>query len=273
MMSPLATVTAPGVFTDLAEDTYLSDAAVAPHLGRPLSQSGAKTLLRSPAKFAYEREHGRPDKKAYDLGHAAHRFILRKGNEIARVHADDWRSKAAQAEGAAARASARVPLLAKDYRAALDMAKAVKRHPTFGQLFREGQPEVSAYWIDPETGVTCRGRADWLHPRACVDVKTAVDASPAGFAKAVANFRYDLQAAAYSEAWPGLPFVFVVVETAPPHLCAAYVLPVDALAVGAADWHRALRLYAEYESSGVWPGYSPEIETLALPRWYWHQNA
>lgn len=266
-------VTATGLYPDLAEDDYHRDNQLSPELGRSLSVSGAKTLLRSPARFAWERDHGRPDKAAYDFGHGAHRFILGKGNDIERVHADSWRTKTAQDADRAARAAGRVPLLVKDVRRALDVAKAVKRHPTFGQLFREGQAEVSAYWIDEATGVTCRARADWLHPRAVVDVKTAQDASPAGFAKAAANYRYDMQAAAYGEAFgQHLPFVFVVAEVTAPHFCAAYVLPDEALAIGRAAWHRALEIYAECESSGEWPGYSGEIETLTMPGWYYRQN-
>ncbi len=267
-------VEAPGLY-DIDETLYHADTHLAPTLGRSLSASGAKSLLRSPARFKWERDNGaRPDTATFDTGHAAHRFILRKGNDVGRVHADTWRTNTAKAEAAALRAAHRVPLLVKDYLAALDMAKAVRRHRNFGRLFDDGAAEQSAYWIDDATGVTCRARADWLHPHAVIDVKTAADASPAGFAKAVANFRYDLQAVVYGEAFGAdLPFVFVVVETAPPHFCAAYVLPAEALAIGRNDWHRALAMFAECESTGVWPSYSEEIETLTLPGWFYRQSA
>jgi hypothetical protein len=29
----------------------------------------------------------------------------------------------------------------------------------------------------------------------------------------------------------------------------------------------AIDAYAEHESAGTWPGYSPEIEVLSMPRW------
>jgi hypothetical protein len=272
-------VDGPGLYLDIPEDRYHRDDALAPELGRSLSSSGAKALTtRTPAHFAWEQVHGRPDRKVFDIGHAAHRFILGRGNEIQRVHARDWRTAAAKAEAAEARLAGRVPLLAEDYRAALGMAKAVKRHPTFGQLFTDGDPEVSGYWIDPDTGVTCRARADWLHPRALIDVKTCDNAGPAAFAKAVANLRYDIPAAAYSEGFriltgELLPFVFVCVEKEPPHLTAAYVLPADSIEQGRHDWHVALARFAECESAGVWPGHSPEIQTLDMPAWYYRQTA
>lgn len=265
----------PGLYADIDESTYLDDNGLDPALGRSLSASGAKTLTGgTPARFAYEREHGREDKRAYDVGHGAHRFILGKGSEIVRVHADSWRTKAAQLQADIARACGKVPLLVDDYRAALNMAKAVKRHPTFGRFFTEGEAEVSAYWIDEATGITLRCRFDWVHPRALIDVKTAVDASPDGFAKAVANFRYDMQAAHYIEGYEvltgrRLPFVFVVVEKTEPYLVAAYTLPAEALERGARDNARAREVFAACESAGEWPGYSSEIQQLDMPAWFY----
>ena len=42
-------VTGPGIYRDLPEGRYHADDALAPELGRSLSQSGAKTLLASHA--------------------------------------------------------------------------------------------------------------------------------------------------------------------------------------------------------------------------------
>ena len=75
----MSTVTGQGVYRRLPETTYHADSDLAPELGRSLSQSGAKTLLSSPARFAWERERGRPSKDAYDLGTLAHALILGSG--------------------------------------------------------------------------------------------------------------------------------------------------------------------------------------------------
>ena len=45
----------PGVYHGRPETLYHADADLAPRLGRSLSQSGAKTLLDSPQRFAWER--------------------------------------------------------------------------------------------------------------------------------------------------------------------------------------------------------------------------
>lgn len=267
----MTTITGPGLW-DVDQATYLADTALLPELGRSLSFSGAKVLLANPARFAWEREHGRPERAAFDFGHAAHLYVLGEGGTIARVDADSWRSKAAQDARTAAYAAGQVPLLAADDDRARALAEAVRAHPTAGAILSQGKAEQSLYWVDEPTGVTCRGRVDWLRDNVAVDVKTTDDASPEAFARSCANFRYDLQAAFYTtglHAVTGrlLPFVFIAAEKAPPHFVATYTLDDDALDRGHRDMRRALDLYAECESSGEYPSYSTEIETLALPRW------
>lgn len=268
----MTTVTAPGLW-ELEEAAYHADTALTPELGRSLSYSGAKTLLRAPALFDHQREHGRADTDEFDFGHAAHKYILGVGEQVVRVNAKDWRTKAAQEAKAKAREAGHIPLLLKDVRRALNMAKAVKRHPVVKHILSDGEPERSAFWIDQATGITCRARFDWLRSNAIVDVKTTQDASPSAFAKAVERYRYDMQAAWYQDGalevtGQLLPFVFIAVEKDPPHLLAVYTLDETALQAGRASNAEARATFAECESSGQWPGYGPEIRELSLSRWH-----
>lgn len=265
-------IDAPGWY-DVPEATYHADRNLAPALGRSLSSSGAKTILDCPARFAWQRDNP-VVKDAYDFGHVAHARLLGFGDEhITVVDADSWRTKAAQEQRDEARAAGKVPILAADSERAWALVTAVMEHPVAGAAFaRAGQAEQSLYWIDDETGVTCRGRVDWLLPNAIVDLKTTVNASPAKFSRSLVDYGYALQAAWYQqgiEALTGerLPFVHVVVEKEPPHLVAVYQVDTDALAFGAERARDARVLFAECESSGVWPGYSPDIELVSLPAW------
>lgn len=268
----MSTVTAPGFYA-LPELDYHADTQLAPELGRSLSVSGAKTILRTPALFDYQRKHGRPPKDAFDVGTLAHELILRGGDKRIRViDCYDWRTKASQDAKKAAHADGLVPVNRADLLEASRIAAAVRKHPLASAILSEGRPEVSFYWIDLATGITCRGRVDWLRDNAIVDVKTTKDASAHAFAKDAANYRYDMQADYYTdgiEAITGrrLPFLFLCVEKEPPHLIAAYQLDEDALARGHRDNAEARRIYAECESAGTWPGYSTDIELLSLPRW------
>lgn len=263
-------VSSPGIY-EVPEEDYHADRVLDPHLGRSLSGSGVKAILRSPARFAWERAHP-VFKGAYDLGSTAHALALRSGAPIVRVQARDWRGKADQAERARIREAGQTPANWTEMRAALEMAKAMRRHPTAGPLL-DGDVEQSLYWLDADTGVTCRGRVDVWRPDALVDVKTTQDASPAGFAKQWSNLRYDLPAAHYLDGahtltgeW--LRFIWVCVEVEPPHLVAVYEFQREDLEAALRDVARARAIYAECESSGQWPGYPDGITPLTPPRWH-----
>lgn len=263
----------PRIDYDLAERLYHADPA--------LSSSGARAILKSPARFAYDRVHGRPDTQAFDEGKAAHSLVLGTGAPLVvprdglGVPYSDWRSDDAKAQVAAARAEGCVPVKADQLAAVRAMVAAVRRHPRAGALLDRdgpGQPEVSGFWLDSETGAECRVRFDWLRPDAIVDLKTTDDASPHGFARSAAKYGYHQQDPWYRDGAAALglgdlPFVFVVVEKDPPHLVACYELDDEALAAGWRRNRRALELFARCTETGRWPGYPEHIQRLSLPRW------
>lgn len=165
------------------------------------------------------------------------------------------------------------------YQAAVRQAAALRALPDVAALLEDGSPEVSAYWTDEATGILCKCRPDWVAPVAMgtgvilVDVKTASDASPEGFARSAADLGYHLQAAWYCEGYArasGLEvhgMVFAVVESAFPHAVAAYMLDDIALGKGHAALRTALTRFAECDRANSWPGYPAEIMTLQLPPW------
>jgi hypothetical protein len=262
---------------DLPEHEYHRDPA--------LSSSGARAILRSPARFAYDREHGRADTTAFDEGHAAHALVLGVGAPLftpcdpqtGEPYAE-WRSADAKRQVAEARAAGCTPLKADQAATVTAMAARLREHPEAGRLLAagSGRPEVSGFWTDNATGVACRVRFDWLHWTGrgwvAVDYKTSPDASPDAFARSAAKYGYHQQDPWYRDGAAALglgevPFVFVVQEKDPPYLVGCYELDDEALAAG---WRRnraALDLFATCAASGVWPGYADHITTLSLPRW------
>jgi hypothetical protein len=268
-------ITEPGLYPDIPEDEYHRD----PVMGGSLSVTSAKLLLPPsvPAKFKYAREHPHVSTKAMDLGTVVHGLGLGTGQEIAVVQADSWRGKAAQNERDEAEALGMVPMLAKDHAEAKAIAGALLAHPTAGALLDGIDAEVSMFAVDPEFGIWLRGRADAMtlaySMPTVVDVKTTKDASPAGFAKSVADFGYHRQDPWYRQLWAEIlgcdpdeiDFVFAVVETEPPYLVATYRVDAAAVDVGREQNRIAREVYADCTESGIWPGYSEEIEDLELP--------
>jgi hypothetical protein len=277
-LAPGVVVAGPGVYGPevLSERAYHEDRSLAPELGRSLSQSGAKTLLRSPARFAYERDHGRPPKAAFDLGSTVHALALRDPDSRIRVaDCTDWKTAKWQAYRDEAYADGLIPVTRTQLRQASLVARAVRRHPLAARVLSQGRPGVSAYAVDPETGVTLRCRIDHLHPAAIVDLKTTAygRGTPDAFGRSAAEYDYPLQAAFYQYVWrlatgELLPFVTITVETEPPYFVTVGQYDPEDMATGYARMRQAIDLYSELESSGNYDPPATDIVTFELPPWY-----
>jgi hypothetical protein len=269
-------VTEPGIYDDIPERQYHADTELAPHLGRSLSASGAKTLLKSPERFAYEREHGRPATDSMDTGTLVHALVLRGGDTRLRViDAYNWRKPEHQQTRKEYREQGLVPCHRGELLAASEVARAVRHHPLAGGIFAKGRPEVSIYWIDTATGITCRGRIDWVHDKALVDLKTVGrygGAEPETFGRQSANLEYPMSAAHYIDGWLTLtgellPFITVTVEIDPPHFITVGQYLDEDLEAGRARMTAAKEEFARRESSGEWSD-PPQIVTIPVPAWY-----
>jgi len=277
-------ITEPGVY-DIPDAVYHAD----PIPGGSLSSSGARKLLppSCPAKFRHWADNGQAPKTAFDLGHAAHKHVLGAGAPLVVVDAADWRTKAAKEQRDQAYADGRVPLLAKDHERVIDMAAALLKHPTAAALFQphSGKPEQSLFWTDQRTGVRCRARLDWLrHPapgrRLIIpDYKTCDSADLEHIQRAIYNYGYHQQAAFHLDGIRALDldadpvFLLVFQETAAPYLVTIVQPDLAALRIGRQLNHEALEVYAECDRTGVWPGYSDDIELISLPAWVESRHA
>lgn len=272
------TVTEPGAYDDMPLDVYHRD----PVPAGSLSSTGARKLLHPscPAKFHYEQTHGQEPKDEYDFGTAVHTFTLGTGPRIVAVDARSWQTGAAREQRAAERAEGNVPLLAKDYARAKEVARAVRNNPAAAALLRpdRGVAEQSLFWIDPQTGVWRRARPDLRTTSAegrclIVDVKSTESAAPDDFARSIYKFGYHQQGDTYIDGVKALDlgedpeFLMVAVEKQPPYLCEVYALDVFAKDLGRARNRRALEVFKDCTATGHWPGYTDEITYLALPGW------
>lgn len=280
-------ITEEGVRYDLPEDVYHRD----PVKGGSLSYSGAKKLLAEggPELFAYEREHPPAPSAEMELGTAAHKLVLGVGQEVLVVQAKDWKTKAAQQMRDEAREAGKLPLLAAQMDTVHAMAAKLREHEWASKLLGQaGRPEASAFWQDPDTNLWWRCRWDKMpepdpaRRPVLADYKTCADASPTGFAKAAANYRYYMQASVYTAGYNcvfgtriGAPAAFVLIaqEAKAPYRVACYELHPAALRKGREDAARAMAIYAECTETGHWPGYSPGIELLDLPYWAYREDS
>ena len=216
------------------------------------------------------------------MGTALHTHVLELDQWDARYvmapEGIDRRTKQGKAEWEAfsVAAAGRTVISRADAELVMNMARAVFAHPAAAFLLgKPGKAETTWMWTDEATGLQCKCRPDWLldDGSLIVDLKTTEDASPAGFRKSIANWRYHCQSSWYLDgvqvATGQRPsgFLFVAVEKKPPHAVAVYAADEEMIAAGQVTAARDLQLLADCKAAGRWPGYSDQIESISLPPW------
>jgi len=256
----------------MPEDLYHLD----PVAEGSISSTGVKEILRTPAHFAWYREHGRPDKTDFELGRVFHSIVLGTGAEYVPLPFDAWTTKDAKAARAQALQAGLTPLKTSEWAQVQAMVAGFRASP-LSALLDGGIAERSMFWRDEETGVWCRGRLDLSNKATIVDLKTSKNASKEAFRRDAANYGYHDQYALYLRGVRALraqlgidddvepEFIHLVVEKTPPYLTAAYEFDRLACEVGDARVTKALKTFRDCQATGLWPGYPVDIQPLSLP--------
>jgi exodeoxyribonuclease VIII len=103
-----------------------------------------------------------------------------------------------------------------------------------------------------------------------LDLKTTEDASPYAFGRSALKYRYDVQAAFYTDILEanGLTvegFVFIAVEKTAPFAVAVYVIEDEDINKGREKYLENLKVWRECKDTGKWPGYG--MGKLMLPNY------
>lgn len=262
----------PNIYQGMANDAY--------HASPGISNSGLSDVLQSP--WHYYARHLDPlrpiqTEKAGQLeGTLAHCAIL-EPDELDKRYAVGPtvnRNTKVWKEFVAAHPD-QICIQEEQYATACRQRDAVWALPDIAAALSNGKSEVSAFWNDPETGVLCRCRPDFVHEASAgvvlIDVKTYSDASPAEFSRQIARKGYYRQDAFYSDGYAlasgrkVLAFLFVAVEMPWPNAASAVMLDADSIQAGRTMYRRALDTYAECLAKNEWPSYSTAIDLVSLP--------
>jgi len=156
------------------------------------------------------------------------------------------------------------------------MAKSIQDNPYAAHLLFQCQHRETPLFAELQ-GVGCKALLDahgtdgveWI----IVDLKTTDDASPDAFARKVANYDYDFQAAYYSailaqtEQIEVPPFWFwIAVEKTAPYTSVVYSA-TEWTQSGEEKMIRALDLYKECKATGQWPQPYQGLQQLPKPKW------
>ena len=271
MIDDIATLTQSGLIPGVPNDQY--------HASRGVSKSQLDHMAKSPAHYLAALTTPRKETPAMRIGSLFHGLVLEPERvKIAVAPVCDKRTKDGKATWEAfccENAGAEI-VTAEEGEMLTGMVASVRAHPAASALLSgPGIAEGSAYWIDEYSGELCRCRPDFYRSDLgiIVDLKSTRDASPKGFAKAIANYNYHTQNAFYSDGVESSTgdyikgFIFVACESTAPYCTAVYQLDMQGVEAGRTEYRRLLLDLADCKASGKWPAYSDRIETISLPAW------
>lgn len=161
------------------------------------------------------------------------------------------------------------------------MADSMRRLPiefdgglriTAGELLGMCQTEVTVRWIDEDTGIQCKLRADLYCEELAFggDLKSARSASQSAFSRAINTRRYHVAHAHYCEGFRASGstlkhFVLFPVEKVKPYIAASWHVDSVSEERGWALRQRAMRRLNQCLQTGEWPGYTRTIAPIGIP--------
>jgi hypothetical protein len=261
-----------------------------------LNMSRLKEIGRSPKHYVYRAAHPL-ESKPLTLGKAAHCAVLEperfdtdfviwnkltkngSGN-IAPQSGEQWETFKAQHVGKSI-------ITVKERDAAMAIQQAIRAEPAAMRYLETGDPEVTMEWTMPgeQWGFAsrrCKARADWLTridgKPYVVGLKTARDCRAFIFGSAAAKLEYPLSWSFYFDGFAAinegeLPSMKeIVVESGPPHAVVVYDIPDEIIIEGRDKYIELLKILAECETSGLWPGPAKGEQVLTLPSYYYQQH-
>ena len=239
--------------------------------------STLKHMAISPKHYRHALETSREDNVAMILGRAAHTAVFEPKRfqlEFA-VWSDSRRTNAYKEFAAECEAQGRAVLKTEEYETVQAIRDSVRGTSPVAKLLEKGRPEVSLFWRNPQTGIECKGRLDWIAGRtAILDLKTTISIDESWFSKQAWKMNYFHQAAMYREGYDVssgrgtiLPFGIIAVERKPPYACRLFWLDEDSLEIAHGEYNSWLEQVRDCKEKGVWPGPLPVESQMKAPAW------
>ena len=241
-----------------------------------LSASGAKTLLKSPARYHHERQHPARPTAAMEFGTMFHALVLEPAvfaNRYVIGLQVDRRTNAGKAawEQWQADNQGKHAVSPEEWDRVHAMARAVERSGA-GDLMTGGVMEQPILW--ERDGAQLKAKIDCLTDRVIIDLKSTSVEDEESLQRAAWQHGYHISAAAYIEAAKiatgnDLGKVFVFVHSTAPHDVIVLEAGEEFIARGKALWDRAVRTYAACVEFDDWPGMAAAFTSSQLqpPRW------
>ena len=264
-----------------------------------LTKSGLMALKKSPAHFwQWMTSPPDPSTQAMMLGTATHTLVFEpekwdseiavipedapKKPTAAQLRAEEPSEKATESitwwNAFYERTKGKTTITQEQDTLAKGMARAVCENEEVLPYLKHysAKAELSIMATEKVKGldIACKMRCDLLtmDGTVIVDLKTTQDSSAEEFGRKFMSLGYWMQAAHYMSVarLAGLPverFIFVAVESVPPHSVALYELDAQSLDKAFKIRQRLLETLANCIATGKYPSHSKGINALTMPYW------
>lgn len=293
-----------GIHTDISIHDY--------HANRThVSASAIKEAKKSLAHFRYYLDNKQEDKSQFSFGNAFELALLdKKGfeNEVAIEQDSYWIALANEEymkeKGktyASPRASARYKAEYSKWEAANEgkykiaetgkesfatiekMLANCHKDSTIQKLIEGTEYQLSLFWTDPETGLKLKTRPDICKRKknVVVNLKTALDGSPAKFSRDLVNYDYPLQACLEIKGCleTGLMtsvdnYFWLVAEKLEPFNATIFEFQKSDISTTNMELEYYITKIKQAQDNNLWPGYSDQADnkygilTAKLPAYY-----
>lgn len=250
------------------------------HAHEALGSSDIKQLLQNPYGFRQEK----PTSKALELGSLVHKLILEPQEFESSYYVLDnidrrtkeGKEKYIKALQEAEAESKEIIDLAT-YNQGKEIAEAFNK-TSVAKLLENGVAENCAFSEIDGVAVKCRPDFYRQDKNIIIDLKTtsiAGGASALNFQKAVANYRYYIQASLYMQILGADEFYFIAIETQSPFMIGVYKLDITALELGETQIKKAIKRYKnlnKYKANVYLDDTFKVVKELRLPNWCFYEN-
>ena len=242
-------------------------------------------MRKSPKHYKHALSNASADTRARSRGSAVHTLVFEPDTYPDRfVTYDAPKSKgegsrkAWQAFQEDASARGLCILDPEDAERAIGCAVSIRTNSKAAEYLAAGQgrAEIPITWQDPDTGLQCKARLDYLRKdRLLLDLKSSRSTDDRQFSAMAWKYGYFHQHIFYAMGVAAsvgcdieeVPFVFLVVESEPPYDVAIFEPCPESRQAAHEDVKRLLAQLAECTARNHWPGRYEGVRVLSAPRY------
>lgn len=239
-------------------------------------------VRKSPLHYQHAKENVRKETTALRTGSALHTLVFEPETYEARFVV--YRESKNKGEGSKAKwaafqevsAARGLTILDPEEEArAIGCANAIAKTNARQYIApSQGRAEIPITWTDERTGLLCKMRADWITlGDMLVELKSTRSGELRNFGRQAWNLGYFHAAHYYSMGLAAatgkkpedIPFLFVAVESDPPHDVSLFEPCEETRHAAAVEVNALMDRLVECRESGIWPGRYDKTQLLKAP--------